>query len=108
MGLLPMARKIQAPANPDPNVALHIIQEFLQGPDSSRPTKQPAVHANAHHFGAKKMLCSKKQILMSRNGNFSYFNLGSMHKRSRGLTRFPCKNMIVSNMRIVYIFSRKI
>jgi len=52
MRRVPMPRNIDATAYPDVVVPLDVIQKTLQGADPSWPPEQPAVHADAHHFGA--------------------------------------------------------
>jgi hypothetical protein len=44
--LRPMPRNVDAPAYPDPVVALHVIQEALLCAEATGSSKQTAVHAD--------------------------------------------------------------
>ena len=51
MRLRPVSGNVDAPANPDLRVALHIVQKILQRPHATGAPQQAAVHADAEHLG---------------------------------------------------------
>src|ERR1700753_3280362 len=50
MHRLPVPGDVDAAADPDPLVALHVVEEALERADAARLAEQAAVHADAHHL----------------------------------------------------------
>src|SRR4051794_11293545 len=50
MNLLPVPCDVDAPADPDAIVPLHVIEKALQRDDAAGPPEQAAMHADAEHL----------------------------------------------------------
>ena len=51
-----MTRDVQASAYPHVVMGLDVVQKSLQSGDATGSAQEPAMHANAHHFGAVQTL----------------------------------------------------
>jgi len=50
MVLVPVLRDIHAAADPDLTVFFYVVEETLERGEPTRPSDQPAMQANGHHF----------------------------------------------------------